>query len=252
MAKGRGKKSKKTYTVKERKVKMSTELVSAIRDISKTAMKRTIETKMNDVQQNVRTVFGYINDATVVNLLPQLSHGTQEGNRIGNRVNCVKINVKFAVTAYNQAAPTAPVYFDIYIFKTKHRVQVPPSTADMALFLEDGNGASQYVGTVLDGLRSLNDQLFTLCYKKRICVHNTLNTSNYIAASSNLPVQRTFNLPLTKYVKKTWDYNDNTVDVTNDTLYMAIGATLSDGNVLPTATQFGRYDYIVEAFYKDA
>ena len=56
---------------------------------------------------------------------------------------------------------------------------------------------------------------------------------------------------ITKHVKKTWMYEDALSQVNNDNLWLAIGATQTDGTSLGSSV-IGNYQFISEIKYKDA
>lgn len=224
----------------------------AVKSYVKSIVLRNIETKMNDVEQTGKAILGVISNNEVYTLLPSLSMGTGESNRIGNKVNCKSLTLRMSLYCYNQANTTPPVYFDIYIFKSKNKNvgAGQPTSADMAMFLEDGNSSKQYVGTSLDGMRYLNNDMFTLCKHKRIVLYNPYQAGISSTASINPHKYLSFNL--TKYIKNSWCFNDTTNTIENDNLYICVGATLTSGATLPINSFFGDYSYLIQAKYKDA
>lgn len=249
--KAKAKSKRRPYRKRFSKAKAKSK-TSAVYQAVKKVMGRQIETKMNDTEMVTGTIQGFIDNTKVFPLLPLLTQGTGEGNRIGNRVNCCNLTMRLNIYVNNQSTVVPPIWIDFYIYKVKPLVTLPPSAGIMSQFLEDGNSSTQYVGTVLDGLRKLNDEYFTSIIHKRFLLFNPLNTSNYLSSSSQAGPCKTMVLNLTKYVKKVWMFNDLLTQVTNDNLYMSIGATVCDGSVLALATAFGTISYVVEASYKDA
>lgn len=239
-------------TFKKRINKKPYKKKSMVRFVKK-IVQRQQETKMNDTEIATKTIYGYIDGTTFSSLLPSsILHGTGEGARIGNRINCTNLYLRMSVYCFNQASLTPPIYFDMYIYKIKASVPNPPTNAQYVNFLEDGNTSTQYTGNVLDGLRKVNDELFTPIMHKRFLMFNPLNSSNHLGATASLNPSRTFKINLTKHIKKTWIYNDNFGTIQNDTLFLSIACTLSDGTTLPLTTTFGTYSYVVEASFKDA
>lgn len=224
----------------------------AVKSYVNKVVSRNIETKINDVEQTGKIVYGVISNAEVYSLLPTLSMGTGEGNRIGNKVNCKSLTLRMSLYCYNQSTVTPPVYFDIYIFKSKNK-QVgagQPTSADMAMFLEDGNSSKQYVGTALDGMRYLNNDMFILCKHKRIVMYNPYQAG--ISATASINPHKYIRFNLTKHIKNSWNFNDTTNTIENDNLYIAVGCTLTSGATLPINSTFGDYSYLIQAKYKDA
>lgn len=244
---GKSRKVKRSLR-KTRKVKPS----MAVKQYVNRVVSRKIETKINDVEKLANVIYGYIDNTTVYSLLPTLLQGTGEGSRIGNKVNCVGLSLRMNLYCYNQSTTTPPVYFDIYIFKLKNKNVGGglPTSADMVQFLEDGSTSKQYVGTSLDGMRYLNNDLFNICLRKRVVLYNPYQAG--ISSTASINPSKMFNINLTKFVKSTWNINDGGATIENDNLYIAIGATLTNGVTLPLNITLGHYDYLVQAKYKDA
>lgn len=212
---------------------------------------RNIETKRDQQTTASTTVESFISNTNITQLNPIITQGTGESNRIGNRIKPVRFTLDVALQCFNQAAGVAPTYFDVYVFKYKvANDPIGPSSGDMNRFLDNDNSATQYVGLITDGLRKLNDDLFQLVAKRRVLLFNPFNSTNHLAATSSLNPCKTMRFDLTKHVKKTWVYDDNTGLVINDNLWMAVGSTQSDGSTLIGST--GSYQAIMSVSYKDA
>lgn len=223
-----------------------------IQQIVKQVVAKNIETKLNDVEQTGKAIYGVISNAEVYSLLPSIAHGTGEGNRIGNKIKCTHLSLRLSLYCYNQSSTTPPAYFDIYIFKCKNK-QVgggQPTSGDMSMFLEDGNSSKQYVGTALDGMRYLNEEMFTIIKKKRVVLYNPYSAA--LSQTASINPHRYYKFNLTNAVKNTWMFNDSNNTIENDNLYIAIGATLTSGATLPINTLFGDYSFIVQSKFKDA
>lgn len=214
-------------------------------------VRREFETKSNQITTSPVLVESFIGASQVLDLQMVIPRGTGESDRVGNRIKPIKYTVKMWMECFNQSAGTSPTYFDIYIFKYKSNSgSIAPGSAEMNRFLNADNSAQQYLGLITDGLRAINDDLFTLVAKRRVLLFNPFNSTNHLAATSSLQPSRTFHFDVTKHVKKTWMYDDGTNLPTNDNLWMAVGSTQSDGTTLIGTT--GRYQCICECKYKDA
>lgn len=251
-AKGSVKFSSRRKGLRKTQKKRTAKPSQAVKSYVNRVVSRNIETKINDVEQVGKSIYGVISSNEVYSLLPSLSMGTGEGNRIGNRVNCKSLTLRMSLYCYNQATTTPPIYFDIYIFKSKNK-QVGagfPTSSDMAMFLEDGNSSKQYVGTALDGMRYLNDEMFSLVKHKRISLYNPYSTG--ISATASINPHRYIKFNLGKVVKNSWMFNDTTNTIENDNLYICVGATIASGATLPVGTTFGDFSYLIQCKYKDA
>lgn len=220
----------------------------------KREISRQVENKIQDTEYTGAAINYLIDDGDVRSLLPALSQGITQQGRLGNRVRLKSMKMKMHLSCFNQAGSTAPVYFDIYIFKFKpaNFGGGPPAAADMLLFLQDGSNAVQYNGTnVLTGLRKVNNDYFTHCIKRRIPLFNAQNTTSQIASTSNYNPAATLYFDLTPHVKKLLIYDDAASSVQNDNLYIAVGGTMTDQSSL-TTVNLGQYSLLVETVYEDA
>jgi len=211
---------------------------------------RKMETKQNDVEVQTKVIYGYLDGTTFSALIPTINQGVDQGARIGNKISCVNLKLRMSIYCLPYSNTVAPVYFDLYIYKLKRKAQNPPSNSDFSRFLQDGNNATAYVGNVLDGLRVMNSDLFTQKLHRRYLMVNYNGLS--IAQTSSINPCKSIIINLTKYIKKVWMFDDAVSTISNDTLFMSIACTLTDGSVLPLSTQFGTYSFFVEASYKDA
>jgi hypothetical protein len=239
-------KKKRSYNKKE----MKNKIVKTVEKV----ISRRIETKINDVEQLTQNVYAVIDQAQVVSLIPSIiSHGSNQGQRVGNRINCTRLMLRFNLHAAALGAGFGPQIFDIFIFKTKMRVPMPPTSAEMASFLEDGSTSTAYTGDALDGLRSLNSAMFTKCYRKRIRLYNPVQNQAFYGATSQYNSSVGYSINLTKWIKDTWIYSDSQNTPYNDNLYIAIGSCQADNITFPSpSTITGAYSFLVEASYKDA
>lgn len=253
----RRKRTYKSYGHKKRAV--STKRVSKrLKYAVKRIVSRNTETKTRQLTSATLNVFQSITNTEVHNIIPAISQGVTQQDRIGNRIKPVRMTLKLAIICNNMnaVAPGASSsYFDVYIFKSKFANQggIAPTAGDMSLFLQNGSGGDSYNGQVLDGLRPVNNDLFTLLTKRRVTLNNIANTTLLAMNGyyqSTAP-QKTFSFNLTKHLKDTWIYNDANTNLANDNFYVAIGSTQTDGAFL-AGSVIGTYQFITDLRYKDA
>lgn len=250
---------RKTYRRKRFYKRKSTKIYrpsKKLRTVVKNIVSRNMETKANQYTSAGVDVYGTISNTNVLNIIPGIAQGTGQSNRIGNRIKPVRFTLRIALTCRdaNSVYPFAsPTYFDIYIFKWKDANEAggAPALVDMQSFLEDDNSSKQYTGLQTDGLRRLNESQFQLLAKKRITLSNFLTTGNSSGRFQNTNPNRTLYFDISKHVKKTWMYEDALSQVNNDNLWLAIGATQTDGTSLGSSV-IGNYQFISEIKYKDA
>jgi len=226
-------------------------VTKGLRRTLKSIVRRAAETKMNQETPAGQNIFQGIDSVNAFNLIPAISQGTGQANRIGNKIMPIRFVVRLAIicaNANNIVAGASPTYFDIYIFKWKPANQAG-AAPDMGQFLQNDNTANFYNGGVLDGLRVVNSDCFNLLYKKRILLSNITNSGAISGVHQTTQPCKTLYINMSKHCKKTWLYNDTSNLVTNDNMYIAIGATQANGDQFENA--IGSYQYYVDFQYKD-
>lgn len=221
-------------------------------------VRRSAETKLNQHTQGITNIYQPISNTEVYSLLPVISQGTGQSNRVGNKINPTRFTLKVAIICNNLNGVyvgASSTYFDIYIFKWKAANEAggAPTSADMAAFLQDDNATQAYDGQVLDGLRPINADKFTLLAKRRITLNNIYNTTvgQMSGFYQSTAPQKTLSFNLTKHCKKTWIYNDTSTQVANDNMYIGIGTTQTDGTIV-YSNVVGTYQFITNLSYKDS
>jgi len=219
------------------------------------AVRRMFETKKNQ-DTTFSYVYNDITDTACHRLLPLISQGTGQSNRIGNRIAPVRLTIKIALSAANLNAVytnASPTYFDIYIFKQRYANEYAgsPLPSDIAQFLQIDNGSGPYTGLITDGLRNVNQDIFTLKYRRRVLLSNVNQATGQNAFMASVNPNRTISINLTKAVKKMWSFDDADTLVTNDNLWIAVGATQTDGTDLGSSFA-GQYSFVTDLWYKDA
>lgn len=214
-------------------------------------VRRMAETKQFQHEIN-RQFFDYQIDTTdVISLMPQLTQGTTQSTRIGNKVSPVSVRLKLSLTVSYFGGNASPTYVDVYIFKMKSKdfYSGKPTNADMSSFLQDGSAATPYVGAELDGLRPVNSDMFTIVSHKRITLFNPNTATATYAFVGSINPNKALTYNLTKFYKKALIYDDNTSDTTNDNLYLAVGGSQTDGSI--PAVNYGTVAGLLDFRYKD-
>lgn len=223
-----------------------------LKTIIRREIARNIENKMKDYEIPSVDITNTIDNGTLRYIIPTITQGTTQSNRIGNKIRVKRVTLRLAINMLNLGAGLPPTYIDIYIFKPKFMSYWAGAlpAVDMTEFLQNDSSAEPYNGEVLDGLRYINDDLFTLCYKKRLTMFNAISNQTTASTTSTINPCRTLFLDITKHVKKNLLFEDGVSTPTNDNLILAMGSTQTDGS-----TYFGvlaRYQGIVQMIYEDA
>lgn len=218
-----------------------------LREISK-----KLEVKRQSLVSSYNNYYNVINDARVLNLMPVIAQGVGQGDRIGNNITIKKmvLMVNLVVDPTSTLA-TTPSYVDLYIFKFKKNNVAPPSASDMSRFLQTGNSANAYNGESFDGLRDLNEDLFSKKKHLRLNMIHGQTINNY-SGYGFMRSNYTLKFDITKYVKSRLLYDDTTNQPTNDNLYLAVGHTQFTQLGVPIDTYLGIYDALINIEYTDA
>jgi len=237
---------------KKRTYSSSTKRKGSIKKLIRREIARNTENKIKDYEIPEVDISNTIDDTSIRYLIPAVAQGTTQSTRIGNSIRVKKFTLRLSINQLNLGANVSPSYIDIYIFKPKFQNYWAGnvSAADMTQFLQNDSSSEPYNGQVLDGLRYVNTDMFTLCVKRRITLFNPYSTQATYATTSSINPNRNLYFDLTKHVKKRLLFEDGVSAVTNDNLCIAIGATQTDAS-----TYFGyvaKYQGIVQMTYEDA
>ena len=246
-------KRKRTYKTKryskKRYAKKTTRVSPRVKSYVKREIARQAENKIVATTSDGSTVLNYITDAQFRYLNIPLSQGTGQGQRVGNAIRLKKAMLRISLWCSNAVANTTiPKYFDIYIVKLK-MANDGVTTAEANVFLQLGNTSTSYGGDPLDGMRTVNNDVWTYCYHKRVLMINSTDVTNQNGYAGRSSINLSINC--TKWLKKIQKYNDTTSSPTNDNLFLAIGATFADLSVRAQQV-IGYYDSQFEYQYEDA
>lgn len=247
------KRNKSKRTNKRRKNRKTANVSKKVKTYVRREIGRQAENKIQGFASDSVAIYTYISNTNFTLLNCILSQGVGQGDRIGNAVRLrkatLRLNIWMDPTAANSEVGK---YIDVYIVKYRKGPVLPISVTDATHFLQSGNGAVQYDGSAMSGLRVVNSDLFKVKKRMRFQMINgytTLNNYGLIGAAS-----RTFNIDCTKMMLKLQKYNDAYgASPTNDSAWLAIGAsfTSSPGGLL--APQFvGYYSAYFEYQYEDS
>lgn len=216
----------------------------------KRAIAKTEEIKRQHYAAYSIDINSYITDAECHLISPALSQGTGQGDRIGNAINIKKVILR--ITAIPFAASTygdLPQSYDVYVFR--NRTSNTVAAADMGRFLQAGNSATDYDGTNLHSLFSVNNDKFKLFKHKRFRMGNVFTTQNQTGTSG--PRYKNYTLDITNCFKKRQVFSDNLAATpTNDNVYLAIGGNFPTNDGLAGSQHMADYNLNVEYFYTDA
>lgn len=169
-------------------------------------------------------------------LLPQLSQGTGNSNRIGNRVRMVKNNIRGFINLkpYNATTNTyqAPVMVKLWVFSPK---SFSNFTGDMGWqnwtqFFRINNADTGFTGALLDLAYHVNTELYTLHTTRTYQLNNNGSGAAVYQSPSGKFIQP-FNINLIRYAKDL-KYDDNSSQrCTNKNLIICATTCYGDGTV---------------------
>jgi len=245
------KRSFKKKRVFKKYAKKTTRVSPRVKSYVKREIARQTENKIQNNSIGSTGIFTYIYEPQFRFLNCLVSQGTGQGDRVGNQVRVRKATLRLNIWCSNAVVnSTISKYFDIYIVKNK-KSNISVSAGESSQFLQFGNSSTAYDGDALDGLRTINRDVFIPCYHKRIKMVNSSDITNQSGTGGSTAV--TLRIDCTKYLKKVQKFNDTTAAPTNDNLFLAIGAAFVD---LPATAHdpqlVGYYTSEFEYVYEDA
>ena len=193
-------------------------------------------------------------------LLPQLSQGTAQNQRVGNKVKVRRAYVKgyCNLLPYNVTNNIngGPILVKLFVIKyKKQNINTLSSTDITTQFFETGSGSTGFQGNVLDMLFQGNDSSWKICMTKQFELGTTSQsafTGQYgTSYNDNSKMTIPFYFNYTKHLKKTLLYQDSSTSVCqNDNLWLAFQAVYADGTSI--LVQGAEYHAVNRVEYEDA
>lgn len=169
--------------------------------------------------------------------------GTQDGQRIGNRIDVTKAVLNLNMLA-SSVAGNLPCILTIFIGYTKGKRSVTPSSADTVRIFNDGNTSTGMTGLTLDLLRTINNDVWTV---KRYDFKLGNSEGGTIYPNNDFPVFVNKKISLAPLLGQLIYTNDQ-FDNYNKNLYMFCQWT----NINSLASSYPPIlNYYVDGLYKD-
>lgn len=183
-----------------------------------------------------------------VGLMPLLQNNSLVSGRVGNKIRVKKAYMRLNITMREQQIGNnpGPIYFDIFIVKNRAQGSAP----GLPDFLDLGSSGTPYDSATNPscGLLDVNTDLVEQKFRKRILLYNADNDQN-VTQPGGLVAAKDMYIDCTSFVKKTWMWNDQDPNPTNDNLYLLIGGSASIGGV---AGPLGQFTMAFHVKYEDA
>lgn len=196
-----------------------------------------------------------LNSNSTTNNMVNITQGTQQGQRIGNKVATKKaylrgsviINPTFnADTNYNPC----PMYVTMWIMKLKPHLTDDISTLSTVVgntFFQNGSTSVGFSGSMVDMCKVPNQQHVTVLKKRTFLIGNSeyvsasgsnvSNTLNQRYANNDSSMCKMFSMDITKIMPATQNFNDGTNNAVDRNLWLFFSIARTDGG-LPV-TQYG-------------
>lgn len=167
-----------------------------------------------------------------------IAQGTGQGQRIGNRIRTKSCYISGILYAQQQNAAYNPTPKPCEVVMYIYKLIGGGNTVDVTMsnFYQNGNTAGSPTGSLVDLTFPINKDRYRVLYRKVFKIGPADNTGTgasaglqYFANNDYKRNQR-FYIPLTKYMDKIMRYNDTSLTVNNDTLYLAILPLMADGS----------------------
>jgi len=177
-----------------------------------------------------------------------LSQGTNQSQRIGNRINPTSLKLRGCISIINSSI-TANMFFRIIVLRKKAGVD---STAGFyGNLFQLGGTAIAPGGTLLDCMRTVNKDFFTVVKQKIIFIGSS-DSATSVMPGNTTATARMFTFDLSKHCPRL-QYNDGTTFPQNWGLYCCIVPVNANG-VATTNGQLLAFQTTMESemTYRDA
>jgi len=252
---------------KKRSVKKVTKLSKPMTLAIKNIIHKQAENKVKDFATST-AINNYngsnFNNFNIIPLSPfptylDISQGTGQGARTGNKITTMKASIKFAIypRAYEATTNAFPQPQDvrIVILKSKDTPIPLQSVSSLGNFFQYGSSTSGPSGLLTDIVKEINKDLYTIYYDKVIKVGCASATGLGAAvnaqyfANNDYKFNQIRKIDLTKMMHKTITFNDNTTIAETPTLQMIIFPCGADGQYLNSVPLYWYYNLHYE--YED-
>jgi len=247
------------------KSRLSKPVATAVKKIAKAVVARASETKFVSLRQDLSFNSSISAASECYALMPSISQGTDDYERIGDRISGrtlyikghINYNSSFLDTpGVNNYVPPSTVRVLILSQKNlKSNVQLGTPGVDVAHLLKDnvatGTGRS-YTGGMTDNLAPINKDLFRIHLDKKVKM-NMIYQNSSGSGTGNVIGQRTAYFTCRIKMPKTLYYDDTNGDVPNNFApFFCMGGVNDDGSS-PYATQTPyRVTFLSTAYFDDA
>jgi hypothetical protein len=234
-----------------------TKVSYAVKKYVKRSIAERIEDKLAITQFSLSQITQSSSSALglVQSLTPAILQGTNDCSRVGNSIRIKRITYKGAIFRSNVSASATPQLSCLVLCRVKNSYD-QPTLSDMNLlkYQNTSGGTPSMSGIYSTDLRTMfspfNKDVFDIKLVKYFKIWNASGTPTPLV-NNDFGIYKTFNINLTKIMKKKWTYNNNSTSVPeNEGLYAFWFGINIDSTV--TWTTALSVDSLVECHYEDA
>lgn len=256
---------KRAYRPRKPRAKKSTKVPIALKSYVDRSLSRNTETKFSSVTYTHTTFNSGINAvADIISILPQITLGTGQTNRIGHKISPVRLEITGYVTyttdSYNDARMLGG---RLFVYQDKTLKSYANDSIQNFNLLNLGGTSSSFTGTAMNYISPHNTDLFKFFMDKKMVFLKPFGITNNTAtpsASTNITgmdksLFQPFKLVLTKKhlpANLVYDTVDSASYPTNFAPKMALGyCDLLNYNPDTVPTQLGM-EFCATLYYKDS
>jgi len=247
------------------RAKKSSKVNAAVKQYVSRTLSRSEETKMVSIEYSFSSFNSQIlSPSDLITLMPQLSQGTAQNNRVGNTIRPVRIEVVGYITYYPAAATgnldARMLGARLFCFQDKANRSYANSDLNYNL-LNLGGSSTNYTGTALNWISPHNNDQFQFFADRKMTILKPYGyTNNAVPSTTNAitgmdkSMFHPFKIVLSKKhlpaVFK-YDQTDSTTYPTNFNPKLALGYTdLLNASPDIATTQIAM-SFVSTLFYKD-
>lgn len=189
----------------------------------------------------------------ILNLLPQVGQGVNDGQRIGQKIKVQRIEVRGVITA--TFPPTSTTYSKIGIRHMILRKRTVGNWAllaggDLSAIVDRGAGASYYLGFIQDQLSDINKRAYAVGMDRKYTINSpAILSSTGTVEAPNATVTRRFRVTLAKGA--ILKYEAGNTNPENWPWFMCLGWCKWDGSIPSALDTNINMQYQTTIYYYD-
>lgn len=258
----------KTLPAAIKKTKTNTK---AMEKYIENAIMRQIETKKANSQWADDNVGGVADTAIGTQIIPispyagfiQLTQGTGDGQRVGNKVRTAYARINYTVfpNPYNAVSNNLvkPIIYQMFLLRDKKNPTTIPDVVQLLSTLYNaGNTVTPATGTVRDLTFSINTDRWQVfkrwTHKLGYAMDNVQGTvaANQYFANNDFQMFIHNKVPCTNYMHKVYDFDDGTAYPSTPGVFLFYYVIYADGSTVPDGQYGAQFRLSIDYQYKDA